>query len=71
MLKQLDELENPEWERLKRERATSLLIRTSDPIIMACRQCGTPFIFDETNPDYYMSEGLRFPESCLNCLDKV
>ncbi|OPH52196.1 hypothetical protein BC351_33220 [Paenibacillus ferrarius] len=71
VLKQLDGLDNTEWERLKRERATSLLIRTSDPIIMACQQCGAPFIFDETNPDYYMSEGLRFPESCLNCLEKV
>lgn len=70
-LKQQDKLEDPEWERLNREQAKSLLIRTSDPIFMACQQCGNPFIFDETNPDYYTSEGLRFPEQCLRCLENV
>lgn len=71
VLRQIDVLENQEWEQLKRERAKTLLIRSSDPIIMVCLQCGNPFIFDDTNPDYYTSEGLQFPESCPNCLEKV
>jgi hypothetical protein len=66
-LKQSDELEDAQWERLIKEQAKSLLIRLSDPIIMACQQCGDPYICDETNPTYYTSEGLRFPDKCLHC----
>lgn len=65
-LKQSDELEDTQWERLIKEQATSLLIRLSDPIIMECQQCGDSFICDETNSAYYTSEGLRFPDNCLH-----
>ncbi|WP_223192938.1 RQC-minor-1 family DNA-binding protein [Paenibacillus sedimenti] len=66
-LKQRGQLEDPDWEQLKRERAKTLLIRSRDPIIMVCRKCDNPFIFDETNPDYYTAEGLKFPELCPRC----
>jgi hypothetical protein len=67
-LKQRDELDDADWERLIKEGAKSLLIGSRDPIILACKQCGRPFLFDDTNPEYYTSEGLRFPDRCLNCL---
>ncbi|TNJ66880.1 superfamily II DNA helicase [Paenibacillus hemerocallicola] len=66
-LKQRDESDNAGWERLVKERAQSLLPRSLDPIFLACRQCGSPFLFDEMNLEYYTSEGLRFPNRCLNC----
>ncbi len=62
-------MDDSDWERLKRERAQSLLIRVQDPIFLACRKCGYPYLFDETNPDHYSSEGLRFPERCPRCTD--
>lgn len=66
-LKQRDELDGADWQRLIKERAQSLLVQSKDAIIMACQQCGRPFLFDETNPEYYTSDGLRFPTRCLNC----
>jgi hypothetical protein len=68
-LKQSDGLDDAEWERLIKELAKSLLLRSRDPIILACQQCGCPFVFDETDPEYYTNEGLRFPDRCLNCLE--
>lgn len=71
LLKRRDQMDDSEWERLKHERAQSLLIRTKDPIIMACRHCGGPYVFDETNPEYYTREGLRFSEKCPRCSDRT
>lgn len=56
-------------ERLKQDMAQSLIIRSQGPIILACYQCGRPFVFDEMNLDYYTEDGLRFPEQCINCLE--
>lgn len=67
-LKRRDELDDTAWKQLIRERAQSLLVRSRDPIILACRQCGDPFLFDETNPECYTSEGLQFPSKCSRCL---
>lgn len=66
-LKRRHEMDDSDWERIKRERAESLLIPVQDSIFMACANCGKPYIFDETNPDFYTSEGLRFPERCPRC----
>ncbi|TDF97066.1 RQC-minor-1 family DNA-binding protein [Paenibacillus piri] len=66
-LKRRVELDDSAWERLERERAETLIIRSRDPILMVCQQCDDLFLFDETNPEYYTSEGLRFPEKCRNC----
>lgn len=55
-----------------RERSKTLLVRSSDdPILLVCRDCGGLFVFDEMNLDYYTSEGLRFPDKCINCLEGV
>ncbi|WP_156922422.1 zinc-ribbon domain containing protein [Cohnella thermotolerans] len=32
-----------------------------------CKRCGRVIVFDETNPDYYTSEGLQFPDKCVDC----
>lgn len=67
VLKQSDDMADKEWGQLLKERAQSLLIGSKSPIILACQSCGDPFVFDETNPDYYTSEGLRFPAECPEC----
>jgi hypothetical protein len=69
VLERRGQLEEPEWERVKRECAQVLLIPSKEPIFLACEKCGDPFLFDETNPDFYTSEGLRFPEGCSLCLE--
>ncbi|MFD0870210.1 RQC domain [Chlamydia abortus] len=68
-LKQSDDMDDVEWNQLLKERAQSLIIRSRDPIILACQSCGGPFVFDETNPEYYTSEGLRFPDECPSCVE--
>ncbi|MDP4099454.1 RQC-minor-1 family DNA-binding protein [Paenibacillus sp. P96] len=68
-LQQSDDMDDAGWERLLAERAQSLIIRVQDPILMACQSCESPFILDETNPEYYTSDGLRFPDKCSNCME--
>lgn len=70
-LKQRDLLDDSAWEQLKCERAKSLLIRSRDPIILVYQQCDVPFLFDETNADYYTNEGFQFPECCSRCSENV
>ncbi|WP_334077606.1 RQC-minor-1 family DNA-binding protein [Paenibacillus sanfengchensis] len=66
-LKQSDDMDDTEWKQLLTERGQSLIIRSRYPIILACQSCGDPFVFDETNPEYYTSEGFRLPAECPNC----
>ncbi|MFM9281096.1 RQC-minor-1 family DNA-binding protein [Paenibacillus jiagnxiensis] len=68
-LQQSDDLDDAEWKQLVAERAKSLIIRSKDPIFLGCRSCGSPFIFDDTNLEYYTSDGLRFPDKCPNCTE--
>ncbi|MBD2864626.1 RQC domain-containing protein [Paenibacillus oceani] len=68
-LKQRERLSPSDWERLIEERIPSLLLRSREPVILACRQCGRPFVWDELNPECYTTEGLRFPELCPNCME--
>lgn len=68
-LKRRDNLGQSDWERLIEERTPSLLLRSRKPVILACQQCGRPFIWDELNPECYTMEGLSFPERCPNCLE--
>lgn len=68
-LKQSDDMDDEKWKQLLSERAQSLIIRSQDPIFLACQSCGRFFIFDETNLEHYTSEGLRFPNECINCME--
>ncbi|MFB5761972.1 RQC-minor-1 family DNA-binding protein [Paenibacillus medicaginis] len=68
-LQKSDDMDDAEWKQLLAERARSLIISSQDPIFLACQSCGGPFIFEETNPEYYMSDGLRFPDKCPNCME--
>jgi len=70
-LKRHDEMDASDWEQLKRERFEALFIGDRDPIFLACQKCGRPFVFDEWNPDYYTSEGIKFPEKCRNCSEEA
>ena len=62
-----DQLGEKEWNQLLRKRAQSLIVRSRDPIILACQECGGPFVFDEFDLSCYELDGLHFPEKCLNC----
>jgi rubrerythrin len=66
-LKQKERLSPSDWERLIEERIQSLLLRSREPVILACQQCDRPFVWDGLNPECYTMEGLRFPERCPNC----
>lgn len=70
-LHQREKLDELSWKELKQKIAESLLIRSDELIILSCRQCGRRFVFDEMNPEYYTSEGLRLPEKCINCLENA
>lgn len=52
-LKKCDNMNDAEWKQLLSERAQSLIIRSINPIFLACQSCGRYFIFDEENPEYY------------------
>ncbi|MEF3312704.1 RQC-minor-1 family DNA-binding protein [Paenibacillus sp. GYB004] len=67
VLKQKERLSPSDWERLIEERIPLLLLRSREPVILACQQCDRPFVWDELNPECYTLEGLRFPERCPNC----
>ncbi|MNI17763.1 RQC domain protein [compost metagenome] len=66
-LQQRDGMDDDQWGRLLQERSKTLLPGSKDPIILACRKCGDPFLFDDKNPGYYTSDGLCFPDQCVNC----
>lgn len=68
-LKQSENMNDVQWQELLTERARTLIVRSDEPIFLACRSCGRLFIFDDANPDYYTSSGLRFPEECINCIE--
>ncbi|MFD0712132.1 RQC-minor-1 family DNA-binding protein [Paenibacillus sp. GCM10027626] len=70
-LNQRETMDDQEWERLKRERAKSLLLHSEEPVFLACRKCPRTFIPESANPDYYTSEGLRLPELCPDCMEKA
>lgn len=63
-LEQREGMKDKQWGQLVGEMAQSLLLRSDNPIILAC---GNPFLLDESNPDYYTSEGLQFPQRCPQC----
>ncbi len=67
-LEQREGMNDKQWGQLVGEMAHSLLLRSDNPIILACGKCGNPFLLDESNPDYYTNEGLQFPQRCPQCL---
>ncbi|MHA6482140.1 RQC-minor-1 family DNA-binding protein [Paenibacillus sp. strain BS8-2] len=66
-LKQNDVMTDSEWRQLVTERAQSLLVSSREPIFLICQSCERVFLFDDTNPDYYMNSGLNLPTECIDC----
>ncbi|MNC18208.1 RQC domain protein [compost metagenome] len=66
-LNRREQLDVMEWQQLLLKRSKSLIIRSNDPIFLACQKCGGPFIFDEHDLSCYQGEGLRFQEICPRC----
>lgn len=68
-LNRRDQLEETEWRQLLRESSRSLIVRSNDPILIECQECGRVFIFDEFDLNCYKPEGLHFQEKCIDCRD--
>ncbi|WP_220094346.1 RQC-minor-1 family DNA-binding protein [Paenibacillus sp. YN15] len=66
-LNRRDQLKETEWQQLLLERSKSLIVHSQQPILLACQECGGPFIFDEFDLNCYQPEGLRFQEICPRC----
>jgi hypothetical protein len=66
-LNRSDRLGEVEWHRLLQERSQSLIVRSRDPILLACQKCGGVLIFDEFDLSCYTVDGLRFPDKCSEC----
>lgn len=66
-LNEKDSMTDSEWKQILTERAQSLLVRSRKPIFLLCQSCETIFLFDDTNPDYYVSTGLKLPTQCIHC----
>jgi superfamily II DNA helicase RecQ len=66
-LNRRDEMDNSQWESLKKEYAKSLILRADKPILLECQRCDSLFVFDEENPEHYLGEGLRYPTICSRC----
>lgn len=66
-LNEKDTMTDSGWTQLLTERAQSLLVKSREPILLLCQSCDRIFLFDDTNPAYYMSSGLNLPTECMNC----
>ncbi|MEK3879610.1 RQC-minor-1 family DNA-binding protein [Paenibacillus sp. FSL M7-0420] len=55
------------WQQLLEERAQLLIIRPRDHVLLACQECGEPFVFDHLDFSYYRADGIYFPEKCGRC----
>lgn len=66
-LNRREQLDEASWEQLKRERAATLLVRGSEPVIAVCLRCDGIFVFDESDPESYADGPLRIPEWCPHC----
>lgn len=62
-----DQLGETQWHSLLQERAQTLIVRSRKPVILACKECGDPFAFDELLLSCYKEDGLHFPEKCSYC----
>ncbi|WP_199621656.1 RQC-minor-1 family DNA-binding protein [Paenibacillus alkalitolerans] len=69
-LERREHLEESAWEQLKRERAQTLLVRGSDPVLAVCQECDGIYLIDETNPDCYAGGAFRFPDICRYCVEQ-
>jgi hypothetical protein len=67
ILEQQDVQDPLEWEMKKGELAQELLVPSKDPVILACHECGMPFVINGTEPENYTEDGFQVPVMCNRC----
>ncbi|XEC95973.1 RQC-minor-1 family DNA-binding protein [Paenibacillus tarimensis] len=58
---------HPEMRLQTEQLGQELLVPSSDPVILACHECESPFVIDGTNPRDYTENGFKIPDYCPRC----